>query len=130
MAQNFWILAIVLSLMETRLDFFCSRTDGNGTSGTQGQPSISTPHVSFLKCSSHSSVKEPHSPSSTSALPCGLWLVLGWPSMWPLHLTAPHPSPVSGPYGQLPSCSIHCWFPVPSPMPGYSGCSVSGQSTK
>ena len=41
--QNFLALAFLLGLMKTRLDFFYSGTDGDETSGTWGQSSISIP---------------------------------------------------------------------------------------
>lgn len=46
MAQNFWTLAFVLTLMKMRLDFFHDRMDRDETLGTQEQP----PNLTVPQC--------------------------------------------------------------------------------
>ena len=69
MKQKLWRLAFVLASLKTGLDFFHGITDGDGTLGAQGQPSVSTqinlatpqfPMCGSIKYFSHDPVKEPY----------------------------------------------------------------------
>lgn len=74
---------------------------------------MSTPHVSFPKCFSYNSVREPLPPGSTSPFPAGFSACSGLPSTWPL---PPHGSPpcAQGQVHTAASFLLHLLL-VPSP---------------